>query len=404
MSDGGAQFIEIGPYFNSSGTLYQSIKVYHYAAGTTTNKDMWSDEGKISAVAQPFVGDTSGIAGLFGDGMYHLVIKDTDDNTLYDRDNWRITSDTATLWEGNFGTSYPTATAANLHHLFAKVDGSDNLVALGLNNGTSFIDVSTPIGQGTDIASAATITIPGDGWYYDVTGTMAITAINTYGVGRLIYLQFDGILTLTHNGTSLILPGGNNITTYTNLVVALMEISSGNWMLVGSNDKSVTLADFTNALHDHSDAANGGNLGAVTTGTITASGAVAVTGAITATTTIAATGNVSGVNLLTTAGGSTGAPTKHYIDNMISASAVFTQNGASPPTDEVTFNGALTGSGANFTLTFNTALANANYAILGGDAIGTNIVVNSATTTAVSFQYTGTGTTDRAYIVIVGGQ
>ncbi|HWT40378.1 MAG TPA: hypothetical protein VN081_03890 [Dongiaceae bacterium] len=72
--------------------------------------------------------------------------------------------------------------------------------------------------KGTDIASAAALSIPTTGGgYFHVTGTTAITSIShptsQLVTGREITLAFDGILTLTHNATSLILPGAANITT-----------------------------------------------------------------------------------------------------------------------------------------------------------------------------------------------
>ncbi len=68
--------------------------------------------------------------------------------------------------------------------------------------------------KGSDIASASTISI-GEGGYFHVTGTTAITDIDFAPdkAGRHAWLIFDGILTLTHNATTLILPGGANITT-----------------------------------------------------------------------------------------------------------------------------------------------------------------------------------------------
>ena len=68
--------------------------------------------------------------------------------------------------------------------------------------------------KGSDIASAATISI-GEGGYFHVTGTTTITDIDfaTDKAGRAAWLVFDGALTLTHNATSLILPTGANITT-----------------------------------------------------------------------------------------------------------------------------------------------------------------------------------------------
>lgn len=68
--------------------------------------------------------------------------------------------------------------------------------------------------QGSDIASASTISV-GEGGYFNVTGTTTITDIDfaTDKAGRKVCLKFAGALTLTHNATTLILPGGANITT-----------------------------------------------------------------------------------------------------------------------------------------------------------------------------------------------
>lgn len=70
--------------------------------------------------------------------------------------------------------------------------------------------------QGTDIASASTLTIPTTGGgYFNVTGTTTITAISkaTVRAGKKVRLKFAGALTLTHNATSLILPTGANLLT-----------------------------------------------------------------------------------------------------------------------------------------------------------------------------------------------
>lgn len=68
--------------------------------------------------------------------------------------------------------------------------------------------------KGSDIASASTISI-GEGRLFHVTGTTGITDIDfaTDHSGRGAWLVFDGALTITHNATTLILPGAANITT-----------------------------------------------------------------------------------------------------------------------------------------------------------------------------------------------
>ena len=65
--------------------------------------------------------------------------------------------------------------------------------------------------------------------YINVTGTTTITGFGTVKAGTIKYLRFDGALTLTHNGTSLILPGGVNITTAANDIAVMISEGSGNW-------------------------------------------------------------------------------------------------------------------------------------------------------------------------------
>jgi|CXWL01.1.fsa_nt_gi hypothetical protein len=81
-----AQFKFFGPFFQA-GVLAGSIKLYHYAAGTTTLKDAWTDRAKSTTAAQPVVGDANGIVSAYFDGLYKLVVKDSSDVTLYTWDN-----------------------------------------------------------------------------------------------------------------------------------------------------------------------------------------------------------------------------------------------------------------------------------------------------------------------------
>lgn len=80
------------------------------------------------------------------------------------------------------------------------------------------------------IASAGTTDIGSkDAGSLDVTGVTTITALGTVSAGIRKWIRFAGILTLTHNGTSLILPTGANITTAANDVCLMESLGSGNW-------------------------------------------------------------------------------------------------------------------------------------------------------------------------------
>jgi len=83
--------------------------------------------------------------------------------------------------------------------------------------------------KGADIASTAAVTLGTDGNYFDITGTTTITSLSTLGAGRIVILQFDGVLTFTHNSTNLILAGGVNATTQAGDVIGLISLGSGNW-------------------------------------------------------------------------------------------------------------------------------------------------------------------------------
>ncbi|RWF66836.1 DUF2793 domain-containing protein [Mesorhizobium sp.] len=68
--------------------------------------------------------------------------------------------------------------------------------------------------KGSNVASASTVSL-GEGGFFHITGTTTVTDIDwaTAKDGRAAFVIFDGALTLTHNATTLKLPGGANITT-----------------------------------------------------------------------------------------------------------------------------------------------------------------------------------------------
>lgn len=102
--------------------------------------------------------------------------------------------------------------------------------------------------KGSDVASASSITLGSDGDYFDITGTTDITSITIKAAGKVVRLQFDGILTVT-DGSNLKLQG--DFVTAAERTLTL--ISDGtNWIEKGrtptSNFKVVTTTrDLTTA-------------------------------------------------------------------------------------------------------------------------------------------------------------
>ena len=93
------------------------------------------------------------------------------------------------------------------------------------------------------LASAATLNIGAAlGNFIDVTGTTNITAFDVAHAGVQRTLRFNGSLTLTHNATNLILPGGTNIVTVAGDVGSFISLGSGIWLCIAYSPSITNLA------------------------------------------------------------------------------------------------------------------------------------------------------------------
>lgn len=128
---------------------------------------------------------------------------------------------------------FSTTAASNTAVGSANVD--EGCPPSGINNAIrQFLAYVVDWFMSTDtIASAATTDIgTKTASYLAVSGTTTITALGTPTNKTEYTLKFDGALTLTHNATSLILPGGANITTAAGDVGKFRHEGSGNWRCV----------------------------------------------------------------------------------------------------------------------------------------------------------------------------
>jgi hypothetical protein len=83
------------------------------------------------------------------------------------------------------------------------------------------------------VASAGTVDLGAQtGNFIIISGVTTITAFGTVSSGIWKVVRFSGALTLTYNGTSLILPGAANITTVAGDVACFLSEGSGNWRCV----------------------------------------------------------------------------------------------------------------------------------------------------------------------------
>jgi hypothetical protein len=117
---------------------------------------------------------------------------------------------------------------------YVRADGNSVISSLPLTGGTLTGDVTMSAAtikwaKGADVASASALPLITDGNYFDVTGTVTVTSLNSVGVGTVVKLHFDGAVLLTHHSTDLILPGGANITTAAGDELEFVEYASGDW-------------------------------------------------------------------------------------------------------------------------------------------------------------------------------
>lgn len=261
MAAPNGKFMVLGPYMNMTldpPQPYANINVYHYAAGTDTLENVYTDPELTNPAPQPLPGDARGVASFYANATLRLVVKTSvadGEQTLYDWSGVECWNPDATLRSENRGSSYPAATSANRGQIFGKTNGAGVITEVGINkDGASFAAVSFQndpltatfsLAKGADIASAATLTLGSDGNYFVVTGNVGITAISSKAAGTVIRLRFSGTPLLTHNGTSLILMNDQNFQIAAGDVLTLISEGSGNWREVGRRMRLITNMELT---------------------------------------------------------------------------------------------------------------------------------------------------------------
>lgn len=148
------------------------------------------------------------------------------------------------LWNGATymvlvaGNTSPTTSPSNWM-LIPKINSVNGFTPDASGN------VKVEATKGTAIASASTITIgtAGLGDTIHITGTTTITSLGVCTGGIKRTLIFDGILTLTHNATSLILPDATNIITAVGDSAEFVCDTTNNWKLLRYTRASISVTE-----------------------------------------------------------------------------------------------------------------------------------------------------------------
>lgn len=105
-------------------------------------------------------------------------------------------------------------------------------------NGSSWADLTDEFSMlvkepAATVASAATVDLGAQkARVVAISGSTAITAFGTSDDGVWRVVRFTGALTLTHNATTLALPGAANITTANGDLCVALSLGSGNWRVI----------------------------------------------------------------------------------------------------------------------------------------------------------------------------
>ncbi|KKK65160.1 hypothetical protein LCGC14_2976950, partial [marine sediment metagenome] len=182
-SDGTSNFVQIGS--NSDATAVLTINQTSYSSHIHVVNDTAVPAGK--RLWLKVIADSTGGAGSFPEIRFY-----------YDDPGHHV----------SFGVS------GDILGNFVQVSGD------AMTGTLSFF-------QGTPVGSTNDMTL-GDGNVFDITGVTTINTIASKGIGTIIYLQFDGILQLTHSA-DLFLPTAANITTAAGDIATCYEYASADW-------------------------------------------------------------------------------------------------------------------------------------------------------------------------------
>ena len=223
---------------DGTGAPYVAAKAYFYVTGTTTPLATYSDAGLTAVNANPVVADAN---GRFGDvylqaSRYKVVLTTSADVAIDTLDPVDATlqlvqsatapanpypfmvyhnmSDNNRYRRNAAGTAW--ITEGPVDSLLSAASVPEVLVGTEPNKSVTPDNLAGLWQRGTDLPSQVSGLLslpPTGGGVFTVTGTNTTNSISSAQGGRCVKLRFAGALTLQHDGTSFILPGGANIQT-----------------------------------------------------------------------------------------------------------------------------------------------------------------------------------------------
>lgn len=211
---------------DADGNPLSGALVYTYVSGASvTPLATFTDSTGGVQNANPVVLNASGQADIwFTPGSsYRVVLKDSTATTTYYTIDAVAGAVTPSVYFATImADASQTAVFNDVVAGGGTVTGSIIMSGAAVNEAAS---VTVASATSTPIGAAASNSVT-------VSGVATITSFDNVTAGRIRYVTFSGILTLTHNATSLILPGAANITTAAGDAMLAQSLGSGNWKVL----------------------------------------------------------------------------------------------------------------------------------------------------------------------------
>ena len=208
---------------DSTGAPISGAKVFTYESGASSVPlTTYTDATGNTSNTNPVVLDARGEADIwFTPGvLYRVVLKNAAETTTY----WTVDNVAGSVTPSVYFATLMGLTSQS--QLFTAVVGPGGTITGSIVMSGSVIEwapsVTVASATSTPIGAAASNNIT-------VSGVATITSFDNVTAGRIRAVTFSGILTLTHNASSLILPGAANITTAAGDVAVMQSLGSGNW-------------------------------------------------------------------------------------------------------------------------------------------------------------------------------
>lgn len=215
-------------YPTATGTAPSFVVTYTVAPAALRSGQTYTFTAHAAAVGT----DTLNANALGAKGIKKVVagVKTaTAANDFYTGDKISCVYDgTDMVWD-NRGTS-EVAASTTVSGIVELATTTETLTGTDATRAATPDSVAALWEAGADIADGAAITIGEGGYFNLITSTTAITSfsITTNKTGRTFRVRFNTARTLTHNATSLIIPGGSNITTAQGDIAQIRSLGSGN--------------------------------------------------------------------------------------------------------------------------------------------------------------------------------